>query len=69
MSIGVGAEDPNLLGPGRIHPGGPLVPRLWRGEPALVDREYSTVGAHPANCAGQAAARPYPLTMMDWYEV
>jgi cytochrome c peroxidase len=27
MSIGVGAEDPDLLGPGRIHPGGPLVPR------------------------------------------
>ncbi|MEA2009618.1 MAG: cytochrome c peroxidase [Actinomycetota bacterium] len=27
MSIGVGAEEPDLLGPGRTHPGGPLVPR------------------------------------------
>jgi len=27
MSIGVGAEAPDVLGPGRVHPGGPLVPR------------------------------------------
>jgi cytochrome c peroxidase len=27
MSIGVGAYEPDLLGPGRIHPQGPLVPR------------------------------------------
>ncbi len=27
MSIGVGADVPDLLGPGRTHPGGPLVPR------------------------------------------
>ncbi len=27
MSIGVGAENPDLLGPGRAHPKGPLVPR------------------------------------------
>ncbi|MEN8234899.1 MAG: cytochrome c peroxidase [Actinomycetota bacterium] len=27
MSIGVGADDPDLLGPGRTHPQGPLVPR------------------------------------------
>ena len=27
MSIGVGADLPDLLGPGRVHPGGPLVPR------------------------------------------
>jgi hypothetical protein len=27
LSIGVGADDPDLLGPGRTHPQGPLVPR------------------------------------------
>ncbi|MEA2023778.1 MAG: cytochrome c peroxidase [Actinomycetota bacterium] len=27
MSIGVGADIPDLLGPGRTHPGGPFVPR------------------------------------------
>jgi cytochrome c peroxidase len=75
LSIGVGAHQPNLLGPGRTHPQGPLVPRnapttfnaaMW-DKFMFHDGRVESIGKTPGKSGNDGYGIRTPNSMMLGY--